>query len=76
MNAKRRTELSDAVSIINKAINIINRVCDSERDAVDNYPENLHGTERFECMEEAVDNLDEAVEKIEEAKEHIEFAMK
>ena len=76
MNNKRRAALSEAVSMITRASVIINGVCDNERDAVDNYPENLQGTEKFEAMEEAADSLDSAVEKIEEAKEHIESAMR
>ena len=76
MNSKRRTELNEAISIIKKVIVIVNKVCDNERDAVDNYPENLQGGDKFEAMEEAVENLDDALEKIEEAKEHIEVAMK
>ena len=42
---------------------------------MDNYPENLQGTERFERTELAVDSLNDALEKLEEAKEHIETAI-
>lgn len=43
---------------------------------LDNCPENLQGSERFERMEDAVDNLNDALEKLEEAKEHIEAAIR
>ena len=43
---------------------------------MDNYPENLQGTDRFEQMEDAVDNLNDALEKIDEVKGHIEMAIK
>lgn len=42
---------------------------------MDNLPDNLQCTERFEAMENAVDNLNDAVEKMEEAKSQIEAAM-
>ena len=54
---------------------IVEAVCDKEEDCMDNYPENLQGTERFERTELAVDSLNDALEKLEEAKEHIETAI-
>lgn len=42
---------------------------------MDNYPENLQSTERFERMEAAVDSLNDALEKIEDAKGYIEAAI-
>lgn len=42
---------------------------------MDNMPENLQGTERFERMEDAVDHLSEALEKLDEAKDHIQAAI-
>jgi len=56
--------LSDVASIVEV-------ICDKEEDCIDNYPENLQGTERYEKMEDAVDNLNEALEKIGEAEECI-----
>ncbi|WP_304432874.1 hypothetical protein [Acutalibacter muris] len=54
---------------------MVDTVCDKEQDCVDNYPENLQGTERFERMEDAVDNLNEALEKIDDAKSCIQAAI-
>ena len=54
----------------------VEAVCDKEQDCMDNCPENLQGSERFERMEDAVDNLNDALEKLEEAKEHIEAAIR
>lgn len=42
---------------------------------MDNYPENLQSTERFERMETAVDSLNDALEKIDDAKGYIESAI-
>ena len=55
---------------------IVDSVCDKEQDCLDNYPENLQGTERYERMEDAVDNLNDALENIDEARERIQLAMK
>ena len=61
--------------MLSGAAAIVDSVCDSEQDCLDNYPENLQGTERFEHMEAAVDSLNDALEKIDEAKEHIQSAI-
>lgn len=76
MKEKRRAALRDALKILNSASVIVERACDEEQDAVDNYPENLQSTEKFEKMEDAVDNLNEAASKIDEAKEYIGLAIK
>lgn len=75
MNDKRRGRLKDALKMLSGAAAIVDSVCDSEQDCLDNYPENLQGTERFEHMEAAVDSLNDALEKIDEAKEHIQSAI-
>lgn len=75
MNDKRRGRLKDALKMLSSAASIVDSVCDSEQDCLDNYPENLQSTERFEHMEVAVDSLNEALEKIDEAKEHIQSAI-
>nr|DAX24620.1 MAG TPA: hypothetical protein [Caudoviricetes sp.] len=75
VNETKRKSLRDALSLISRAIIITESVCDKEQDAMDNLPENLQCTERFEAMENAVDNLNDAVEKMEEAKSQIEAAM-
>ncbi len=75
MNAKRRERLRGALKLLDSAAHIVDSVCDKEQDCVDNYPENLQGTERFEQMETAVDNLNDAAEKIEEVKESIQMAL-
>lgn len=76
MNETRRGRLRDALKLLSNAASIVETVCDNEQDCMDNYPENLQGTERFERMEGAVDSLSDALEKIDDAKEHIELAIK
>lgn len=75
MNEKRRGRLRDALKMLSNAASIVENVCDGEQDCMDNYPENLQSTERFEHMESAVDSLNDALEKIDDAKGHIELAI-
>ena len=71
MNEKRRGRLRDALKMLSNAASIVETVCDSEQDCMDNYP----GTEKFERMEDAVDSLSDALEKIDDAKGHIQSAL-
>lgn len=75
MNEKRRERLRDAVRMLTSVAAVVEAVCDNEQDAMDNIPENLQATERFERMEDAVDSLNDALEKIEDAKGHIQSAL-
>lgn len=75
MNEIKRRALQEALSLIGRAIFITENVCDKEQDAMDNCPENLQNTDRFEAMENAVENLNEAVEGLEDAKSRIEVAI-
>lgn len=75
MNKQRRSRLREALHGLTSIIAILQGVCDKEEDCADNYPENLQGSERYEQMENAVDNLNEAIDKLEEAKEAIVAAM-
>lgn len=75
MNKQRREDLRGVLSLLVSAIGIVQRVCDKEEDCIDSYPENLQGSERYEQMEDAVDNLNEALEKLGEAKESIHAAL-
>ncbi len=75
MDDKRRGRLRDALRMLTNAATIVETVCDKEQDCVDNYPENLQSTERFEHMEAAVDSLNDALEKIDDAKGHIQSAI-
>lgn len=75
MDTKRRNRLRDALKMLANVAAIVESVCDKEEDCMDNYPENLQSTERFENMEVAVDNLNDALEKLDDAKGHIESAI-
>ena len=73
MDDRRRGQLRDALNMLSNAASVVERVCDKEQDCVDNYPENLQSTERFEKMEDALDN--DALKKIDDAKSHIQSAI-
>lgn len=75
MDTKRRNRLRDALKMLANVAAIVESVCDKEEDCMDNYPENLQNTERFENMEAAVDNLNDALEKLDDAKGNIEAAI-
>ena len=75
MNKQRREDLRGVLSLLVSAIGIVQRVCDKEENCIDSYPENLQSSERYEQMEDAVDNLNEALEKLGEAKENIQAAL-
>lgn len=74
MNNKKRESLKDAKMYLERASNIVSRVLDDEQDCLDNMPENLQASERYERMEAAIDKLEEAIEQIDGAKENIDEA--
>lgn len=76
MDAKRRERLKGALNMLSNAAIIVEAVCEKEEDCLDNYPENLQGTERYEKMEDAAERLNDALESIETAKSSVESAMK
>ena len=74
MNDQRRKSLNGAIELLNKASTIIDAARDGEQDALDNMPENLEGTDRYEKMEIAVDNMEDAIEKIDRVVELLTYA--
>lgn len=67
MNKKRRELLKSARPFLTQAASIIERAAEQESDCLDNMPENLQDTDRYEKMEKAVENLEAALEHIENA---------
>lgn len=56
-----------AVSLLEAALKIADAVRYEEQECLDNMPENLEGSYRYEKMENAVDKLEDAISNIEEA---------
>lgn len=73
MNKKRRNVLSEAESFLQLAEAKINFVFDQESDVLDNFPENLQGSDRYANTEEAVELLEEAVDKVSEVRENLAY---
>ena len=74
MNNKRRELLKSAIVLLDRASSIVSNALDQEQDCLDNMPENLQMSERYENMEVAVDCLEEAVSHLDDAKNRIEEA--
>ena len=62
MNAEQRTQLQ-------KALDILAEVKEQEQSKVDNTPENLMNSEKYEKMQENVDSLQEAEDLIQQVME-------
>lgn len=75
MNKKRRDLIASAKPFLSKAAAIIEMAAEQESDCMDNIPESLQSTDRYEKMERAVDNLESALEHIESASECIDEAI-
>ena len=75
MNKKKRDRLAAAVELLRRAETIVSAVADEESDDMDNLPENLQSSQRFEAMEDAVDNLNEAIDSLSAAQENIASAI-
>lgn len=75
MDKKRREDLRSAIALLSSASHIVQRVCDKEENCVDNYPENLQGTERYETMEYAVDCLNDALDLFGDLRDKLNLAI-
>lgn len=74
MNKRRRERLSEAHSLLGRAVSIVDRAKNDEEDSLGNLPENLQASERGESMEEAIDELQSAIDSINDAMDHIDCA--
>lgn len=75
MNKNRRTTLKQASGLLDRAIDIIRAARDDEQGCLDNLPENLQNSERYETMEAAIDNLEDAIDSVDGAKKSIDEAI-
>ncbi len=71
MNNKRREILRNAVRFLDSASNLISNALEQEEDCLDNMPENLQMSDRYETMEAAIDHLEDASSLLDEAKDKI-----
>ena len=75
MNKMRRKSLLEISEQLEELKAILEDFEVEEEDCLDNMPENLQGSERYEKMEDAIANIAEAICSIEEACEYIEAAV-
>lgn len=75
VNNKRRSSIALAISLITKASAIIESALDEEQDCIDNYPESLQGTDRYDKMEDAASYLESASERIDDVIDSLQSAI-
>ena len=75
MNNERRKRLEELRVKIEAIQSIVEEIREEEQDYMDNMPENLQGSERYEKAECAVDELYSAYESLETAADSITEAM-
>ena len=76
MNNKRRSVvLKTAIPLLDRAFDIVSDVYYAEQDALENIPENLQSSSRYEKIEDAISSLDEAMDNIEKAVENLQEAI-
>ena len=75
MNNIRRKQLAAIMERLEELKSDIELVLEEEQEAMDNVPESLWGSERYERMEEAVSNMEEAVSGLEDVISSIECAV-
>lgn len=75
MNDKRRSAIRNVIVLLGNVESKIDLIRDEEEDSLDNMPENLQFSDRYENMERAVDNLNEALELIDQVKDKLDDAI-
>lgn len=75
MNNKRREQLRGGGELLDRAHCVVSDVLDAEQDCLDNMPENLQYSDRYEKMELAIEKLEETLEYIESARDSISEAI-
>ena len=67
MNKERRKQIAAVVSQIETALTQLEALRDEEQDYMDNMPESLQGSTKYEDAEQAVSDMDEALDGLQEA---------
>lgn len=74
MNNRKRDLLKESKTLLGRVSDLITQVLEEEEDCLDNMPENLQASEKYERMENAIDKLESAIEHIDNAQEDIDDA--
>lgn len=76
MNDKRRKQLQKAIDFIKRACDIIDDARYGEQESMDNIPESLQVSEKYEHMEDVCDALDKACDYCDDVVEALKEAIK
>jgi len=74
LNKKRRLEIHEVINVLNDLVSRIGTIQDDEQEYLDNMPENLQSSEKYDAAEEAIDDLESSKVAIEEAVDYLEAA--
>ena len=74
MNKARRKELERAIELMEEARDIIEDCKAEEEEYIENMPENLQYSEKYDIAEAAVEAMERAVESVEDAISNAEEA--
>ena len=75
MNKDKRMALNNILFQIGEIRHDVTSILFQEQSCLDNMPDNLEGTERYEKFESSVENLEDAIESLKDAVKFIEEAM-
>jgi len=75
INIERRKSLRKALDLLEKSIIIVDTAADEESESLENMPENLCESLRYEKMESAVESLESASELLHDAIDNIKDAV-
>ncbi len=74
MNKERRKRIGDAAEQVEQLKGEIESILEDEEEYMNNIPENMQGSERYETAETACENLQSAVDAMEEVLSSLEEA--
>lgn len=72
MNRDRRKELKKTITHLDDVITEIDFLYDEESEALDNYPENLQGSDKYDALNESCEILSDAINDLNEVKDLLE----
>ena len=72
MNKTRKQKIREAIRHIDCGTTILTGVLDQENDTMNNWPENLQNTDRYEQCEDAVDGLETATSMLHDVIPYLE----
>lgn len=71
MNNFRRTEIKRIINALEELKEDIDSLADEEQEYVDNFPENLQSSARYEAAEEALSNLNDAADYLDDVMDYL-----